>query len=85
MPKIIVEFLFLGVCSAFWAEVGKNGRLEAFTQTISGFEIARLDLRFRKSGDIVDGTVQSGVQFKWLALADDENIVQIAKDRLRAL
>jgi len=63
----------------------KNGRLEAFTQTTSGFEIARLDLRFRKSGDIVDGTVQSGVQFKWLRLADDEDIVQEAKDRLKSL
>ena len=63
----------------------KNGRLEAFTQTISGFEIARLDLRFRKSGDIVDGTVQSGVQFKWLALADDEHIVEKAKKRLNNL
>jgi ATP-dependent DNA helicase RecG len=63
----------------------KNGRLEAFTETISGFEIARLDLRFRKSGDIVDGTVQSGIQFKWLRLADDEHVVQKAKERLRDL
>ncbi len=63
----------------------KNGRLEAFTQTISGFEIAKLDLRFRKSGDIVDGTVQSGIQFKWLRLADDEQIVSEAKERLKYL
>lgn len=60
----------------------KNGRLEAFTQTQSGFEIARLDLKFRKSGDIVDGTVQSGVQFKFLNLADDEHIVNVAKSRV---
>jgi ATP-dependent DNA helicase RecG len=60
----------------------KNGRLESFTHTTSGFEIARLDLKFRNSGDIVDGTVQSGMQFKWLSLADDEHIVTVAKKRL---
>jgi ATP-dependent DNA helicase RecG len=63
----------------------KNSRLESFTQTESGFEIARLDLKFRNSGDIVDGTVQSGMQFKWLDLADDEHIVHVAKERLRSL
>lgn len=63
----------------------KNGRLEAFTRTESGFEIARLDLKFRKSGDIVDGTVQSGIQFKFLELAEDERIVEEAKRRVRFL
>lgn len=60
-----------------------NGRLHAFTKTMSGFAIAKLDLRFRKSGDILDGTVQSGLQFKWLSLADDEHIVKVAKERLK--
>ncbi len=60
----------------------KNHRLEAFTQTKSGFEIAKLDLQFRNSGDILDGTIQSGLQFKWLNLAEDEHIVAIAKSRL---
>jgi len=60
----------------------KNGRLEAFVRTQSGFEIARLDLKFRNSGDIVDGTVQSGVQFKFLDLADDEHIINVAKSRV---
>jgi len=60
----------------------KNNRLEAFRQTLSGFEIAKLDLKFRKSGDILDGTIQSGLQFKWLNLAEDEHLVQIAKQRL---
>ncbi len=63
----------------------KNGRLKAFTKTISGFEIARLDLKFRKSGDILDGTIQSGLQFKWLDLAEDEKIVRVAKDRVHNL
>ena len=63
----------------------KNGRLEAFTQTESGFEIAKLDLKFRNSGDILDGTVQSGMQFKWLDLAEDERIVKVAKDRVNSI
>jgi len=62
-----------------------NGRLHSFTKTMSGFEIAKLDLRFRKSGDILDGTIQSGLQFKWLSLADDENIVRVAKERAKNL
>ena len=61
----------------------KNGRLESFTETKSGFEIAKLDLKFRNSGDILDGTVQSGIQFKWLDLAEDEHIVKVAKERVK--
>ena len=60
----------------------KEHRLEAFTQTMSGFEIAKLDLKFRNSGDILDGTIQSGMQFKWLDLAEDDHIVQVAKRRV---
>ena len=60
----------------------KNARLSSFTQTTSGFEIAKLDLQFRNSGDILDGTIQSGMQFKWLNLAEDEHIVHVAKQRL---
>jgi ATP-dependent DNA helicase RecG len=56
-----------------------NFRLKSFTKTLSGFEIAKLDLKFRKSGDILDGTIQSGLEFKWLDLAEDEKIVQEAK------
>jgi len=59
----------------------KNSRLDSFCETMSGFEIAKLDLKFRKSGDIVDGTIQSGMQFKWLDLAEDEYIVNAAKER----
>jgi len=60
----------------------QNSRLEAFCNTTSGFEIAKLDLKYRKSGDILDGTIQSGVQFKWLDLAEDEEIVRVAKARV---
>ena len=63
----------------------KNERLRSFTQTMSGFEIAKLDLQFRNSGDILDGTIQSGMQFKWLNLAEDEHIVKVAKERVKML
>jgi ATP-dependent DNA helicase RecG len=63
----------------------KNERLKSFTQTMSGFEIAKLDLKFRNSGDIVDGTIQSGLQFKWLNLGEDEHLVEIAKERLKQI
>jgi len=63
----------------------KNHRLKSFTQTTSGFEIAKLDLQFRNSGDILDGTIQSGMQFKWLNLAEDEHIVKVAKERVKNL
>jgi ATP-dependent DNA helicase RecG len=61
----------------------KNGRLHHFSRTTSGFEIAKLDLKFRSGGDILDGTIQSGLQFKWLDLMEDEDIIEIAKSRLR--
>jgi len=59
----------------------KSGRLKAFTRTSNGFDIAKLDLKFRNSGDILDGTIQSGQKFKWLDMAEDENIVAEAKAR----
>jgi len=61
----------------------KNSRLDSFCKTESGFEIAKLDLRYRNSGDFLDGTIQSGMQFKWLNLAEDEQIVQVAKERVK--
>jgi len=60
-----------------------NERLKRFCNTTDGFEIARLDLLYRNSGDIVDGTIQSGQKFRWLDLSSDENIVSIAKKRAK--
>ena len=57
-------------------------RLSKFATTTSGFDIARLDLEFRNSGDIIDGTMQSGQKFKWLDMANDEEIVMSAKCRV---
>jgi len=57
----------------------ENRRLQAFSKTTNGFEIAELDLKFRKSGDILEGREQSGRSFKWLNLADDAPIVEAVR------
>ncbi|MBW6487760.1 ATP-dependent DNA helicase RecG [Sulfurimonas sp.] len=54
-------------------------RLDRFTQTASGFDIANLDLKFRKGGDLLKGHNQSGSQFRWIDLAEDEEIVKCVK------
>ncbi len=54
----------------------KSKRLDEFVKTSSGFDIANLDLKFRKSGDLLKGVNQSGSQFKWLDLAEDSEIVK---------
>ena len=59
-----------------------SDRLDRFVDTISGFDIANLDLKFRKSGDLLKGTNQSGSQFKWVDLAEDEEIVKSVKSDL---
>ena len=56
-------------------------RLDEFVDTKSGFDIANLDLKYRKSGDLLKGSTQSGSQFKWIDLAEDEEIVgEVKKD-----
>lgn len=63
----------------------ENFRLEQFSRTTNGFDIAKLDLKFRDSGDILDGTIQSGQRFKWLDMAEDEEVVSRAKNRLGSM
>ena len=62
-----------------------NYRLERFTHTINGFDIAKLDLKFRDSGDILDGTKQSGQKFRWLDMGEDESVIKRAKNRVRSV
>jgi ATP-dependent DNA helicase RecG len=91
------ERLGLATLHQLRGRVGRNGlkswcylysnfkaseRLTEFTQTTNGFDIAKLDLKFRDSGDILDGTIQSGQKFKWLDMGEDEEIVGKAKNRL---
>ena len=60
-------------------------RLKEFSSTLDGFEIARLDLKYRDSGYLLDGTIQSGKAFKWLNLSEDEEIIANAKVRVKKL
>ena len=65
-----------------YSNYAANERLTQFTKTTNGFDIAKLDLKFRDSGDILDGTIQSGQKFKWLDMAEDEDFIARAKNRL---
>ena len=62
----------------------KSERLKAFTKTDNGFDIAKLDLKYRDGGDILDGTIQSGQKFKWLDMGGDEHIVAEASARVKS-
>ncbi len=62
-----------------------NERLAQFCHTTNGFEIAKLDLKFRNSGDIVDGTIQSGQKFRWLDMVEDEEVIARAKNRVKVV
>jgi len=93
------ERLGLATLHQLRGRVGRNGlkswcylysnfkasqRLLEFTQTTNGFDIAKLDLKFRDSGDILDGTIQSGQKFKWLDMGEDEEVIERSKNRLGA-
>jgi len=67
-----------------YSNSAENFRLEQFSKTTNGFDIAKLDLKFRDSGDILDGTIQSGQKFKWLDMGEDEVVVRYAKERVSA-
>jgi ATP-dependent DNA helicase RecG len=60
-------------------------RLDRFVETTSGFDIANLDLKFRKSGDLLKGTNQSGNQFKWFDFAEDAEVVKEVKSSLEII
>ncbi len=63
-----------GYCYLY-TNVESSKRLEAFTKTMSGFEIAKLDLQYRKSGDVLSGNEQSGQSFRFVDMAEDEGII----------
>ena len=60
----------------------KNRRLIEFAKTLDGFKIAELDLKFRKSGDLLDGSIQSGKSFEFFDEVNDEHILESAKNYL---
>lgn len=63
---------------------GDSARLKEFSETMSGFEIAELDLKYRNSGDILRGIRQSGEQFRYFDFATDKDLVEKAVRFLEA-
>jgi ATP-dependent DNA helicase RecG len=70
-----------GYCYLY-TNTSASERLDEFCHTKSGFDIANMDLKYRKSGDLLKGVNQSGTQFKWIDLAEDEGIVSSVKKDL---
>ena len=72
-----------GYCFLFtYKEASK--RLEDFTRTLDGFEIAELDLKYRRSGDVLSGDAQHGDQFEWFDMGQDRGILEEIKERVGA-
>ncbi len=71
-----------GYCYLYTNKSSKNERLESFSHCMSGFEIAALDLKFRSSGDLLEGSIQSGKKFRWADIGEDEEIVGEVKHYL---
>ena len=62
-----------------------NNRLIEFSKTLDGFKIAELDLKFRKSGDLLDGKNQSGESFKYFDETKDIKILEEVKNYIENL
>lgn len=73
-----------GYCFLYTQSNGDNARLKDFATQSSGFEIARLDLAYRKSGDLLSGDKQSGENLLWADLAQDEDILKRALKELES-
>ena len=61
----------------------ESKRLSEFSKTNNGFDIAELDLKYRKGGDILGGVRQSGQKFEYYDM--EEEILIEAKRRLGKL
>lgn len=57
-------------------------RLKEFASTLDGFKIAELDLKNRLSGDLLDGFMQHGNEFKFFDFSKDEEILEKVKKDL---
>ena len=60
----------------------ESEKLDKFCLTKNGFDIASLDLKFRKGGDILKGKSQSGKNFKYFDMCLDEKILLRVKNDL---
>jgi len=64
-----------GYCFLY-TNIKESKRLQLFCNTTNGFEVAELDLKFRKSGDLIDGAIQSGEEFKFFDMSEDYEIIK---------
>jgi len=71
-----------GYCYLY-SNVAYSKRLAEFSQVSSGFDIARLDLSYRSSGDMLHGKRQSGSKYFWFDEAEDEAIARDAQKLLK--
>lgn len=73
-----------GYCYLYTKSKDENAikRLEKFSETLNGFDIASMDLKNRKGGDIVRGEKQSGATFKWFDISNDKYIVDLVLEWL---
>ncbi|MEO1942446.1 MAG: ATP-dependent DNA helicase RecG [Campylobacterales bacterium] len=63
----------------------ENPRLREFAQILDGFKIAELDLKYRKAGDLLKGSNQSGATFRYFDEVEDLEILEEAKNYLDQL
>ncbi|CZE51281.1 ATP-dependent DNA helicase RecG [Campylobacter geochelonis] len=72
-----------GWCYLFTKLKEPPPRLKEFAKTLDGFKIAQIDLKNRQAGDLLDGTIQHGLTFRFYKF--EEEITQYAKTRLESL
>ena len=58
-------------------------RIVEFCKTLDGFKIAQLDLNLRESGDLLKGEKQSGKEFNYFSMSEDEDILLEVKENFR--
>ncbi|MDR2906026.1 MAG: DEAD/DEAH box helicase family protein [Helicobacteraceae bacterium] len=62
----------------FYTNREKSERLERLAETSDGWEVAELDLQTRESGDLLEGAIQSGANFRFFNPATDQTILKEA-------
>lgn len=67
-----------GYCFLFTHQ-SNTQRLQEFAKTQNGFEIAEIDLKYRKSGDLLEGKHQSGNEFIFFDPSSDEALLREAQ------
>lgn len=70
-----------GYCFLY-TNLKESKRLEEFCKNLSGFDIAEIDLKYRNSGDLINGERQSGAEFEFFDMRTDAKILSEVKEYL---